>query len=152
MFATLDDLEGSVEVLVFGKTLAEWEPQVDQIVLVRGRVDHGDKGTSLIAQAVEPFAPSEQEVQAAREAAAVAARGPEPVEVRLDAKGVPASVLDELKHILGNHVGESEFVLRLETSCGLRTLRFGEGFRVKPTPSLRAELASILGPAALRAG
>jgi DNA polymerase III subunit alpha len=152
MFATLDDLEGSIEVLVFGKTLAEREPQVDEIVLVRGRVDHGDKGTSLIAQAVDPFAPSEEEVDAAREAAAAAPRGPVPVAVHLDAQGVPASVIDELKHILGNHAGESEFVLTLETSCGVRTLRFGKGFRVKPTPSLRAELASILGPAALRAG
>ncbi len=150
MFATLDDLEGSIEVLVFGKTLAECEPQVDQIVLVRGRVDHGDKGTSLIAQAVERFEPSAEEVRAAREAAAAAPRGPDPVAVHLDAKGVPASVIDELKHILGNHAGDSEFVLMLATSCGVRTLRFGSGFRVKPTPSLRAELASILGPAALR--
>jgi DNA polymerase III subunit alpha len=152
MFATLDDLEGSIEVLVFGKTLAEWEPQVDQIVVVRGRVDHGDKGTSLIAQAVERFEPSEEEVRVAREAALAAPRGPEPVEVHLDAKGVPASVIDELKHVLGNHAGDSEFVLTLATSCGVRTLRFGQGFRVKPTPSLRAELASILGPTALRTG
>ena len=28
---------------------------VDEVVLVRGRVDHGDKGTSLIAQTVEPL-------------------------------------------------------------------------------------------------
>ena len=56
MFATLDDLEGSIEVLVFGKALAEYEGAlgVDEVVLVRGRVDHGDKGTSLIAQTVEP--------------------------------------------------------------------------------------------------
>ncbi|HXS44812.1 MAG TPA: DNA polymerase III subunit alpha [Solirubrobacteraceae bacterium] len=152
MFASLDDLEGSVELLVFGKTLAEFEPQVDQIVLVRGRVDHGDKGTSLVAQALERFEPSEAEVLAAREAAAQAARGPEPLQVHVDAQGVPAAVIDELKHVLGNHAGDSEFVLTLDTSCGLRTLRFGAGFRVKPTPSLRAELATILGPAALRAG
>ena len=58
MFATLDDLEGSVEVLIFGKALAEYEGAlgVDEVVLVRGRVDHGDKGTSLIVQTVEPFA------------------------------------------------------------------------------------------------
>ena len=60
MFATLDDLEGSIEVLIFGKALAEYEGAlgVDEVVLVRGRVDHGDKGTSLIAQTVEPFRPT----------------------------------------------------------------------------------------------
>ncbi len=67
MFATLDDLEGSVEVLIFGKALAEYEGAlgVDEVVLVRGRVDHGDKGTSLIAQTVEPFEPTPEEVEAA---------------------------------------------------------------------------------------
>ena len=73
MFATLDDLEGSIEVLIFGKALAEYEGAlgVDEVVLVRGRVDHGDKGTSLIAQSVEPFTPTAEEVEAAREAAAL---------------------------------------------------------------------------------
>ena len=42
MFATLDDLEGSVEMIVFGKALASAEAALalDSIVLVRGRVDH----------------------------------------------------------------------------------------------------------------
>jgi DNA polymerase-3 subunit alpha len=154
MFATLDDLEGSIEALIFGNALAEYEGAlgVDEVVLVRGRVDHGDKGTSLIAQTVEPFRPSEEEVEAAREAAARAPRGPEQVTVRLDATALPASIIDELKHVLGNHTGESEVVLAIVTSEGSRTLRLGEGYRVKPTPSLRAELASILGPAALQTG
>src|SRR5204863_1631346 len=83
MFATLDDLEGSVEILVFGKALAEYEGAlgVDEIVLVRGRVDHGDKGTSLIAQTVDPFRPSPEEVEAAREAAALEPQGPQALTV-----------------------------------------------------------------------
>jgi DNA polymerase III alpha subunit len=153
MFATLDDLEGSIEVLIFGKALAEYEGAlgVDEVVLVRGRVDHGDKGTSLIAQTVEPFTPSQEEVEAAREAAALVPQGPQPVTVRLDATALPASIIDELKHVLGNHAGDSEVVLAIHTSTGARTLRLGEGYRVKETPSLRAELQSILGPTALQA-
>jgi DNA-directed DNA polymerase III PolC len=153
MFATLDDLEGSLEVLIFGKALAEYEGAlgVDEVVLVRGRVDHGDKGTSLIAQTVEPFAPTPEEVAAAREAAALEPVGPQPLTVRLDATGLPASIIDELKHVFGNHAGECEVVLAIETSAGPRTLRLGEGYRVNETPSLRAELQQILGPAALQA-
>ena len=60
-------------------------------------------------------------------------------------------MIDELKHVFGNHAGDSEVVLAIATSGGPRTLRLGDGYRVKPTPSLRAELASILGPAALPA-
>jgi DNA polymerase III subunit alpha len=152
MFATLDDLEGAIEVLIFGKALAEYEGAlgVDEVVLVRGRVDHGDKGTSLIAQTVEPFRPSPEEVDAAREAAALLPQGPQPLTVRLDATVLPASIIEELKHVFGNHAGESEVVLDIQTSAGPRTLRLGEGYRVNETPSLRAELQSILGPAALQ--
>ena len=56
MFLTLDDLGGSVEVLLFGKALAEHEAAlaVDTVVLVRGRVDHKEAGkTCLVAQSVE---------------------------------------------------------------------------------------------------
>jgi DNA polymerase-3 subunit alpha len=153
MFATLDDLEGSIEVLIFGKALAEYEGVlgVDEVVLVRGRVDHGDKGTSLIAQTVDPFQPSEEEVQAAREAAALLPQGPVPLTLRLDG-GLPASILDELKHVFGNHAGESEVVLDITTTGGSRTLRLGSDYRVAQTPSLRAELEHILGPAALQLG
>jgi DNA polymerase III subunit alpha len=154
MFATLDDLEGSIEVLIFGKALAEYEGAlgVDEVVLVRGRVDHGDKGTSLIAQTVDPFQPTAQEVEAAREAAALEPAEPQPLTVLLDATALPASIIDELKHVFGNHSGDCEVVLAIQTSAGPRTLRLGEGYRVKETPSLRAELQSILGPAALTAG
>ncbi len=154
MFATLDDLEGSIEMLIFGKALAEYEGAlgVDEVVLVRGRVDHGDKGTSLIAQTVEPFTPSAEEVEAAREAAALMPQGPQPLTVKLDATVLPASIIDELKHVLGNHTGECEVVLDIQTSSGSRTLRLGEGYRVAETPSLRAELQSILGPQALQVG
>jgi DNA polymerase-3 subunit alpha len=154
MFATLDDLEGAVEILVFGKALAEYEGAlgVDEVVLVRGRVDHKDaEKTCIVVQTVEPFRPTPDEVEAAREAAARAPQGPMPLHVRLDAKALPASIIDELKHVFGNHAGESDVVLDIETSGGSRTLRLGEDYRVKPTPSLRAELEHILGPAALRA-
>jgi DNA polymerase-3 subunit alpha len=70
----------------------------------------------------------------------------------LDAARLPASVIDELKHVFGNHTGETDVVLDIHTSAGPRTLRLGEGYRVAPTPSLRAELEHILGPAAVQAG
>ena len=56
MFATLDDLEGTIELIVFEKTLAEYEAAlaVDEVVLVRGRVDHKDKDkTTIIVQTAE---------------------------------------------------------------------------------------------------
>ena len=42
-------------------------------------------------------------------------------------------------------------MLDVRTSTGGRMLKLGSDFRVDPTPSLRAELARILGPEALAA-
>ena len=153
MFATLDDLEGSVEILVFGKALAEYEGAlgVDSVVLVRGRVDHKDADkTCLVVQTAEPFEPSPEEIEKAKVVAATRKLGPLPLHVRLDAAGLPASVIDDLKHLLANYPGESEVVLEVQMSGGdPRTLRLGPSYKVAPTPTLRAELEQVLGPAAL---
>ena len=153
-FATLDDLEATVEILMFEKTLAEYEAvlAVDEVVLVRGRVDHKDKDkTCLVVQSAEPFKPSNEEVEAAREAAALRATGPEPVKLVLDGSLFGARIIDQLKHVLECFPGESEVVLDILTADGARTLRLGPSYRVAPTPSLKAELANVLGPGALAA-
>jgi len=155
MFATLDDLEGTVEILVFGKALGDYEGAlgVDQVVLVRGRVDHKEAGkTCVVVQTVEPFAPSVQEIDRARLAAARAAEAAEPMRLRLDAASLPASVIDDLKDALEKFPGPAEVVLEMATSAGARCLRLGPAFRVAPTPTLRAELEQILGPAAYAVG
>jgi DNA polymerase III subunit alpha len=152
MFATLDDLEGSVEMLVFGKALAEHEEvlRCDQVVLVRGRVDHKEAGkTCLVVQSAEVFAPSEQEIAAAGEAAARAVIAMRPVCLRIDAAKLPARVIDELKHVICNFPGPAEVVLEMDTASGPRRLRLGDAYRVQPTPTLRAELESVLAPACL---
>src|ERR687893_214423 len=73
MFATLDDLEGQVELLVFNSAYAANADKVDldKIVIVRGRVDHKEAGeTKLVAQEVTPFEPTDEEVLRAAEQAA----------------------------------------------------------------------------------
>ncbi len=152
MFATLDDLEGSVEMLVFGKALAEHEAilAIDQVVMVRGRVDHKEAGkTCLVVQSAEIFAPSEQEVADAHAASARAATPARPVCLRIDTTKLPASAIEELKHVIGNFPGPAEVVLEMDTTTGPRRLRLGEAYRVEPTPTLRAELEQVLAPACL---
>jgi DNA polymerase-3 subunit alpha len=154
MFATLDDLEGSVEILVFGKALEAYggELGVDQVVLVRGRVDHKDATrTSVVAQDLERFDPSPEEVEAARTAAAQAALPPDPFCLSVDAARLPASIVDDLKDLLERFPGQAEFVLRMRTSAGERSLRFGAGYRVDANASLRALLQDLLGEAAVLA-
>jgi DNA polymerase III subunit alpha len=155
MFATLDDLEGSVELLIFGRALAAYEEALalDSVVLVRGKVDHKDaNSTCVILQEATRFEPTEAEVERAREQARAVPVGPPPVRLRLDATVLPASVIEDLKALISLHPGESDVVLDLQTSRGLRKLRLGAEYRVAATnAALRAELDHLLGAAMLDA-
>ena len=152
MFATLDDLDASVELVVFGNALeASREALVnDSIVLVRGRVDHKDRDKScIIAQQIERFEPSREEILDAAAAAAKAAEPPRPLRLRVDARLLPATTLVELKDLLQGFPGESEVVIELSTSSGSRRLKLGPEFRVSLGAGLHAELDALLGGALL---
>jgi DNA polymerase-3 subunit alpha len=160
MFATLDDLAGSVEMLVFGKALAEHEDalKVDQVVLVKGRVDHKEAGkTCLVVQSVEPYAPSDEELERARArataSAAASAAGAQPLHLSISASELSAEVLGELRAALEESPGSAEVLLDIHTSAGTRRVRLGRGYRVRHTAALRAELEGALGclPAAASA-
>jgi DNA polymerase-3 subunit alpha len=69
--------------------------------------------------------------------------------VRVDAARLPATVIDDLKHLLENFPGDSEVVIEMRTASGDRRLRLGEGYRVTPSTGLRAELDRLLGDATL---
>jgi DNA polymerase-3 subunit alpha len=149
MFATLDDLAGSVEMLVFGKALAEHESAlaVDEVVLVKGRVDHKEAGkTCLIVQSVEPFAPSEEEIEQARAKTEAATALAQPVRLRVQASALCAALIEDLKHAIESFPGPAEVVLELDTSAGTKRLRLGDAYRVQHTPTLRAELDNALAP------
>jgi DNA polymerase-3 subunit alpha len=151
MFATLDDLAGSVEMIVFGKAIVEHEAAlaVDQVVLVRGRVDHKEAGnTSLVVQSVESFSPSQDEIERARTQADAAAKTAtalaHPVRLRIDAAFLPTSAIDDCKQLIEENPGPAEVVLEIDTSTGIRRVRFGESYRVQHTPTLLAELEHAL--------
>jgi DNA polymerase-3 subunit alpha len=153
MFATLDDLAGSVEMLVFGKALAEYESSlaVDEVVLVKGRVDHKEAGkTCLVVQSVESFSPSEEEIERANteagRRAATATAIAVAVHLRVDLSALGASAIEDLKHAIEDFPGPAEVVLDVDTSTGVRRLKLGEAFRVQHTPTLRAELEHALAP------
>jgi DNA polymerase-3 subunit alpha len=142
-FATLDDIEGQVEMLVLGKAYNESLDflALDATVVVRGRLDHQERGqTKLVVQEVERFEPSEDEVARAR-----AARSQEPIVVPVDASCFGASFVDELKSLFEQFPGDVEVELRMETREGTRRLRFGSEYRVKRTAALQSELSALLG-------
>jgi DNA-directed DNA polymerase III PolC len=156
MFATLDDLDGSVEIVVFEKALAAAEGVIaaDAIVLVRGRVDHKEAGkVCIVVQDVDTFDPTDAEIEKAKaQFAKLAATVPKAFRRRVDAAQLPASVVDDLRELFERYPGDCEFVLEMHTRTGLRLLKFGDGYRVPArNAALRAELDALLGPAPVAA-
>jgi DNA polymerase-3 subunit alpha len=150
MFGTLDDLHGSVELVIFGKALAACEDALaaDSIVLVRGRVDHKERDrTCVVVQQIERFEPSTEEIRVAAEQAALVPAPTPVLRLRLDATALPVSALGDLKDVLAAFPGESEVVIEVSSSTGARRLKLGPEFRVTHTAALHAELDSLLGKA-----
>ncbi|HWM55126.1 MAG TPA: DNA polymerase III subunit alpha [Solirubrobacterales bacterium] len=152
MFATLDDIEGQVEMLVFKADQSEIAETIgpDAIVLVRGRVDHKERGeTKLVVQEAERFEPSAAEV-----AAAPTPSGPsEPLKLRIGAANAEnPHLFDELRMVFEHHKGDAPVFLAIVGRDGRpRELKLGEGFRVRPSSKLQAELDHLLGADALAA-
>jgi len=149
MFATLDDVEGQVEMLVFKADQAESAEiiQPDAIVLVRGRLDHKDRGeTKLVVQEAQRFEPDEGEIaKAASLAPAPTPSGP--LEIPIDLARWSDELCEELKAIFEHHKGDSEVHLVV----GGRRLKLGERYRIKPSGMLRSELDHLLGAVPLAA-
>jgi DNA polymerase-3 subunit alpha len=135
--AELDDVTSTAEVVVFASTweLCRTTLRADAIVLVKGRVDRRSEGkVQLLALEVTAFdAVPDQEV----------------VRLRVDARVVPAGVMDELKTLIGEYPGQAPVELEVHTSAGAKMLRLGPGFRVRPDGDFLAEARALLGAAAL---
>jgi DNA polymerase-3 subunit alpha len=154
MFATLDDVEGQVEMLVFKADQAESATVIapDAVVLVRGRLDHKDRGeTKLVVQEAERFEPDQGEIV---RASAAASAPSEPLRLTIDAIQLSSTpgLVDELKAVFEHHKGEADVHLAIRAADGEPTrLVLGDGYRVRPSSSLRAELGHVLGTDALAA-
>jgi DNA polymerase III subunit alpha len=131
--ATLEDLDGAIEVLFFPATYAECMSQVidDAIVVVKGRLDRREDVPKLVA--MEVSTPDLTAGQA----------GPFVISM-LEGRCVPP-VVDRLKEVLRTHPGPVEVHLRLVTGNRIKVLRLDDKLRVRPGPSLLADLKQLLG-------
>ncbi|MEA2425929.1 MAG: polymerase subunit alpha, partial [Thermoleophilaceae bacterium] len=115
----------------------------DAVVVVRGRVDHKERGeTKLVAQEVTIFQPDHEEVERAKVAAARAAA---PRRVKLIIRDdAPATFLEELMHVVRNFPGRDELLLQI----GERSLLLGEQFRIE-SATARPDLKELPGVGSL---
>jgi DNA polymerase-3 subunit alpha len=125
--------------------------QPDAIVLVRGRLDHKDRGeTKLVVQEAQSFEPDEAEIASAAKKVTALPSGPLQVSIDLARLRTPG-LMEDLKSLFEDHKGEARVHLVAQTSDGPRKLKIGEEYRVQVSPHLRYELNQLLGPDAIAA-
>ena len=122
----------------------------DAVVLVRGRLDHKDRGeTKLVVQEAERFEPGAEEI--AKASSAQRAGGAAAADGSTRRRWTPG-LFEELKAVFEHHKGEADVHLAVTPDEGEPTrLVLGDAYRVRNTSGLRAELGHVLGPDSLAA-
>ena len=134
---TIEDMEGSVEVMFFGETYVAYSTVLaeDAVVVIKGRVRRRDETMQL--QAMEVTLP---DIDVAADA---------PVVVTLPVARCTQPVVERLKEVLTTHPGVTEVHLRLTQPGRATVMRLDDGLRVTRNPSLFGDLKALLGPGCL---
>ena len=135
---TLEDLEGSLELMVFPQSYASFGALLveDSILVVRAKVDRSDDD-GLRAVAMEINAPDLSEAPSG------------PVRLSLAASRCVPPLVARLKGVLAEHPGTTEVQLHLTGGTSTTVMKLDDAFRVTPSPSLFGDLKALLGASCL---
>jgi DNA polymerase-3 subunit alpha len=133
--ATLEDLEGAIEVLFFPATYQQCALLLaeDAVVVVKGRLDRREDSPKLIA--MEVTVPD------------LSVGGSGPFVVSIPVQRCVTPVVDRLREVLRTHPGLAEVHLKLCNGPQTTIVRLDDKLRVRPSPALQADLKQLLGPA-----
>ena len=134
---TVEDLEASVEVLLFPKAydLVSTVLATDVVVKVKGRIKRDDDAVSISAQ--ELTLPDTSDAPSG------------PVVISLPAVRCTPPVVQQLRQVLAAHPGMTEVRLRLQSSDKITVMKLDAQLRVTPSQPLMADLKALLGPSCL---
>ncbi|CAM3655346.1 DNA polymerase III subunit alpha [Occultella aeris] len=134
---TIEDMEGSVEVMFFGETYLAYSTILaeDQVVVLRGRVRRRDEAMQL--QAMEVSIPD------------VSVGDDAPMMLSIPTNRCTTPVVEQLRDILSTHPGVTEVHVKLTSPGRATVLRLEDGLRVERTPALYGDLKALLGPSCL---
>jgi len=131
---TVEDLEGAVDVMFFANSYTQHSMNLmeDRIVVIRGRVDKREEQVKVMA--LDLSLPD----------ISLAPTGP--LIISMDTVRCTPPVVDRIKEILRSHPGKREVHLKLDDGRKSLVMKIGDDLRVTASPSLSADLKSILGP------
>ena len=126
----LEDLQGSVEVMVFPKTMAQIGHLLveDAVVITTGRVDKRDETAKFIPRELELFEPQVDEHP--------------PLRLHLPPSRLDNATIDRLQELIGDFPGDSEVHILLGDK---QVLRLSDDHLVDTRTGLIGELRALLG-------
>lgn len=129
---TIEDLEGSLEALFFSNTYTQYALTLmeDRVVVIRGRVDRRED--QLRFTALEMTTPE------------ISQGATGPLVITLPIAQCTPPIVDRMREILRTHPGAREVHLQLDDHGKSTVMKLDA--RVTASPSLSADLKSILGP------
>ena len=130
----LEDLDATIEVMVFPKTMTEYGCLLEQdaVVVVRGRVDNRDEQAKLVAMEI-------------RRPQLVALMPGAPVEVTLPLHRLTDSMVQQLRELVTEHPGSSPVHLRV----GRKLIKLPAQFNVDPRGGIIGALKELFGTSAV---
>ncbi|RNC67378.1 MAG: DNA polymerase III subunit alpha [Desulfuromonadales bacterium] len=134
-FATVEDLLGSVEVVVFPETFAKCSELLksDDPLIITGTIDQGEKSTKIMAN----------DVALLRD---VSSRETKRVVVTLCGDGLDRSRLESLQGIMRRHPGSCNTVLAIEIPAQCRaTIALPDSYMVAASEELSLEVKNLFG-------
>lgn len=137
---TLEDVEGSAEVVVFPELFGRSQAifMEEPPVLVSGRLEADEFRTRILATEIVPLAEARK-------------RRTESVSIRLPVSGVTRELVDRLQGVLSENRGECPVFLELTSPDAFSlTLRADTKFAASPTRRMVASVEEILGPGSVR--
>jgi DNA polymerase-3 subunit alpha len=131
---TLEDLEGAVDVNFYSSTYAQHALNLveDRIVLIKVRIDKREEQTRVSAMDMNNLDISQGPIG--------------PLIISVEQNRCTPPVVERIKEVLRTHPGKREVHLKVEDGRKSMILKIDDNLRVTASPSLSADLKSILGP------
>jgi DNA polymerase-3 subunit alpha len=131
---TVEDLEGAIDVRFFSSTYQTHALNLieDRIVIIRGKIDKREETPQITALELSLADINQAPIG--------------PFVIKLEAERCTPPVVDRMKEILRSHPGTREVHLKIEGGTKNTILKLDDGLKITASPSLSADLKSILGP------
>ncbi len=131
---TVEDLDGAVDVMFFSNSYSTHGVNLveDRIVAIRGRVDKREEQPRI--SALDLTLPDLNQIPTG------------PLVISMEMSRCTPPVIERMKEILRSHPGSREVHLQLDENGKKTILKLDEGLKVTSSPSLSADLKTVLGP------